>query len=231
MQLQSDVPVGVFLSGGIDSSAVAAFAKNVSASAGLRSYTVNFEAKGGADHDYASIISSELGSEHVELRLNSKTEMVLLNEVLSFIDEPVSDNALLPSYALSRRAADDGVKVLLSGAGADEIFGGYDRYFQAGFGSSFWFSGLPSSVRLMTIPLWKFYNPALKERFKNRSRNFFISTSGANLAMLSEILLEDGHFSALVNSFDLFENSLVHTSPSSLMNADLVRYLPDNILL
>ena len=94
----------------------------------------------------------------------------------------------------------------------------------------FWFSGLPSSVGLMTDPLWKFYNPALKERFKNRSRNFFISTSGANLAMLSEILLDDGQFSALVNSFDSFENSLVHTSPSSLMNADLVRYLPDNIL-
>jgi asparagine synthase (glutamine-hydrolysing) len=123
--LESDVPVGVFLSGGIDSSLLAALAAQESPGA-VRTFSIGFEEKSFDELSRARMVARRYGTDHHELVLRPDAA-ALLPEIAAAFDEPFADSSALPTYAVSRLAAGH-VKVALSGEGGDELFGGYFTY-------------------------------------------------------------------------------------------------------
>lgn len=126
-RMVADVPVGVFLSGGIDSALTAAAMTR--ADSGVRSFTVGFE--GAADYyeerPAAASIARHLGTEHTEITVTPGDALQALDGVFEGLDEPFADSSALPTYLLARETRRH-VTVALSGDGADEVFGGYRKY-------------------------------------------------------------------------------------------------------
>ncbi len=134
LRLISDVPLGAFLSGGLDSSIVVAIAAG---RLGARIPTFNVSFPGYSDHDeapYARRVAEHFGCEHHEIPVDA-SHFRDLAEVVWALDEPLADPAALPTLLLSREARKS-VTVALTGEGADEIFGGYERYALALRGSA-----------------------------------------------------------------------------------------------
>jgi asparagine synthase (glutamine-hydrolysing) len=125
-QLMSDVPLGVFLSGGLDSSVVAALATQ-RARVPLQAFCIAFEEASFDESAHARAVSRHLGIEHVEEVLSPAALLDVVEEVLDALDEPLGDHSIVPTYLLCRLAARH-VKVALGGDGADELFGGYPTY-------------------------------------------------------------------------------------------------------
>jgi asparagine synthase (glutamine-hydrolysing) len=125
-QLVADVPVGVFLSGGVDSSTVSALAKRA-VSGPLRTFSVGFEGPGAVSElPAARAVAAHLGSDHHELVMDPATVARDLEAILDGLDMPNADCTAIPTWYMSSLARDT-VTVALSGEGADEIFGGYER--------------------------------------------------------------------------------------------------------
>jgi asparagine synthase (glutamine-hydrolysing) len=124
-RLLADVPVGVFLSGGIDSSAVAAFASRARAGAGLRTFSIGFDEPSFDESEWAAHVARHVGSQHRSTAFSQEHARVALEEVAAGLDEPLADSSILPTYLLCGEARRD-VTVALGGDGADELFGGYD---------------------------------------------------------------------------------------------------------
>jgi asparagine synthase (glutamine-hydrolysing) len=125
-RMVADVPVGVFLSGGVDSTLVAAVAAQES-SRRLKTFTVGYDIGGVNETERARAVAERLGSEHHEVTLTQADVAVRAPHVLSRMDQPLGDRATLPLNALSEFARPL-VTVALGGEGADELFGGYPRY-------------------------------------------------------------------------------------------------------
>jgi asparagine synthase (glutamine-hydrolysing) len=125
-QLVADVPVGVFLSGGVDSSTVSALAGSA-VSGPLRTFSVGFEGPGAVSElPAARVVAETLGSDHHELVMDPATVARDLESILDGLDTPNADCTAIPTWYMSRLAREV-VTVALSGEGADEIFGGYER--------------------------------------------------------------------------------------------------------
>lgn len=132
-QLVADVPVGVFLSGGVDSSTIAAYAARATAERGgrLQSFSIGFDDPSYDESGLAREVAAHLGTEHHMVRLeNSRFELDTLDTILDHAGQPVGDTSCIPTLAVSRLAASH-VKVALSGDGGDELFGGYEHMFWA----------------------------------------------------------------------------------------------------
>jgi asparagine synthase (glutamine-hydrolysing) len=125
-QLVADVPVGVFLSGGIDSSSVAFLAQRHSARR-LETFSIAFDDPTFDESSYARLVAARIGSSHVEERLSEAKLLEVMDLALSKLDEPLADPSYLPTFLVSRLAASH-VKVVLGGDGGDELFGGYPTY-------------------------------------------------------------------------------------------------------
>jgi asparagine synthase (glutamine-hydrolysing) len=123
--LVADVPVGVFLSGGVDSAFLATLAAQVGTGA-VRTFSIGFEERSFDELDRARLVARRIGADHRELVLRPDAAQ-LLEEVVAAFDEPFADSSALPTYAVSQLAAGH-VKVALSGEGGDELFGGYFTY-------------------------------------------------------------------------------------------------------
>src|SRR5207253_6204717 len=123
--LVSDVPVGVLLSGGVDSSFLAALAAEES-SESLRTFSIGFEERSFDELADARLVAERYGTQHRELMLRPEAAL-LLPALAEAFDEPFADSSALPTYLVSQLAAGD-VKVALSGEGGDELFGGYYTY-------------------------------------------------------------------------------------------------------
>ncbi len=123
--LVSDVPVGVLLSGGIDSAALAALAAQES-SEPVRTFSIGFEERSFDELGDARLVAERYGTQHRELVLRPDAAL-LLPALAEAFDEPFADSSALPTYLVSQLAAQD-VKVALSGEGGDELFGGYYTY-------------------------------------------------------------------------------------------------------
>lgn len=126
-RMVADVPVGVFLSGGIDSSTIAALAARVQP--GVATFSIGFDEPGFDESPYAEAVARCIGSTHHALRFGRADFDGLFDDVTRALDEPLGDQAALPTWLLSRAARQE-VTVALSGEGADEIFGGYEHYRQ-----------------------------------------------------------------------------------------------------
>ncbi|MBW6451251.1 MAG: asparagine synthase (glutamine-hydrolyzing) [DPANN group archaeon] len=126
-RLVGDVPIGLFLSGGLDSSAILAYIKKINPEKTLRTYSVGFENISEYNElSYAKETSDYFSTEHKEVIINSKI-LEELPKMLWHLDEPISDPAIIPNYKLSEMAQKK-VKIVLTGDGADELFAGYDQY-------------------------------------------------------------------------------------------------------
>ena len=123
--LLADVPVGVLLSGGVDSGTLAALASEES-SEPVRTFSIGFEESSFNELDGARAVSERYGTRHRELVLRPDAAL-LLPALADAFDEPFADSSALPTYLVSQLAAED-VKVALSGEGGDELFGGYYTY-------------------------------------------------------------------------------------------------------
>ncbi|MGH9641642.1 MAG: asparagine synthase (glutamine-hydrolyzing) [Terriglobales bacterium] len=125
MQLVSDAPLGIFLSGGIDSSAVAALASKAAPGA-VHTFTIGFDEAGLDESQYAARVAAAIGSRHTNVTLREEDFLRQLPDALSAIDQPTFD--ALNTYFVSRAAREAGMTVALAGTGGDELFGGYPSF-------------------------------------------------------------------------------------------------------
>lgn len=125
-QLIADVPVGIFLSGGIDSSIVAMLASEV-AKERMKAFSIGFRDPTFDEIEHARAVARRAGVEHIEETLDESNLLAIVDEALGKLDEPMADPSLLPTYLLSRLAARH-VKVVVGGDGGDELWAGYPTY-------------------------------------------------------------------------------------------------------
>src|SRR5207302_11279611 len=127
-RLITDVPLGCFLSGGIDSSLVTAYAQEL-VSGRLKTYTVGFENSSMNEASYAAEIARHLGTNHHEIMISPQSVIDEFPDILARASEPIGDDSFLPTFLISRETRRE-VTVALSGDGGDELFCGYDKYRQ-----------------------------------------------------------------------------------------------------
>jgi asparagine synthase (glutamine-hydrolysing) len=165
MRLVADVPLGVLLSGGVDSSAVAALAVGASAET-VKTFSISFAEKSFDESAYARGVADFLETDHHEERLSANLAADLVGEIGSWMDEPLSDPSLIPTYLLCRFTRQH-VTVALGGDGGDEIFAGYPMYF--GHRVARAYSRVPRALRRLAI------EPAIRRlpvKTKNLSFDF-----------------------------------------------------------
>ena len=143
---RSDVPLGVFLSGGVDSSSVAAALAELEPAQGIRTFSIGFDDKSFDESDHARAVAAQLGTDHRERKFSAEMVMEHLPEVAGWLDEPFGDASILPTHLLSRFAREE-VTVALGGDGADELMAGYPT-FAAERASNF-FKKLPRAARAL----------------------------------------------------------------------------------
>ncbi|MCP2621209.1 asparagine synthase (glutamine-hydrolyzing), partial [Candidatus Aminicenantes bacterium AC-334-E05] len=125
-RLISDVPLGVFLSGGIDSSTVTYLMSKVSNSK-IKTFSIGFEEQSFNELEYARVVAEHIKSEHTEFVVKSKMVKELVPVLMEYLDEPLADASIIPTYIISKLAREF-VTVALAGDGGDELFAGYDTY-------------------------------------------------------------------------------------------------------
>ena len=229
-QLRSDVPIGALLSGGFDSGMIVASASK--AGVPLHTYSVGFDdGLQASELPVARDMANRYGSIHHERVISGNEIIGLLNGALANLSEPVADSAIVPTYCLSSMAAEDGVKVLLSGTGGDEVFAGYSRYVGSSLKRRMLFS-LPRTLRAMLGDTF-LRNSLLGARLRHPSLDMLIYAGGS--PSLARNLFEDD------TAFRRFLEELVEDvfpsparGPIGLyehMMFDLQVYLPDLLLM
>jgi asparagine synthase (glutamine-hydrolysing) len=231
-QMIADVPVGVMLSGGLDSSLITAYAAE--ADRDIYTFTVGFEGYGGADErHFARQIAQWFGTRHNELNVTGANP-----EVMSILAaqccEPSTDPAIIPGY-LIYNAASEHCKVVMGGDGGDEIFGGYDRY-------DIWmnlkkkYSNIPSSIRSL---ISNSAENMLSIGFKGRHYLMQIDTDfESSLPLKDNLFTFEERRNLLPTSWELsnsnnVKNNMVNPHIPFLdraMRYDMKGFLPDNIL-
>lgn len=192
-QMLSDVPLGAFLSGGIDSSTIVALMQNQS-SKPIKTFTIGFEDKGYNEAVHARAVAKHLGTEHTELYIQPKDALSVIPKLSSIYCEPFSDSSQIPTYLVSQLASQH-VKVALSGDGGDELFGGYNRYLMA---QDIWQQSrkFPKKARkLISHVLRTFPSKSWDAIFKNLTpvlpKPLRIRTPGDKMYKLAEVLTTD----------------------------------------
>lgn len=257
IRMQSDVPLGAFLSGGIDSSTIVALMQKQS-SRPISTFTIGFTEKDFDEAQIAKKVAHHLGTDHTELYLSPQDAMNVIPKLPNLYDEPFSDSSQIPTFLVSELARSK-VTVALSGDGGDELFGGYGRYQK---GKKLWnsMSKIPLPFRraisksVLTVPV-EFLDPifgslsllspgganlrGIIKRIPDHSHRFArIFEARDLLAMHSRIVANPevnrvvlGDHNSIINIFrnTPIPKNLTHLE-EQMMYLDTLHYLPDDIL-
>ena len=249
-QMISDVPLGAFLSGGIDSSTIVALMQSQS-NYPIKTFTIGFNESDYSEAQYAKKIAKHLGTDHTELYVPPKTAMEVIPKLPMMYDEPFSDSSQIPTFLVSQLAKQQ-VKVALSGDGGDELFCGYNRYVMS---KKFW-----NTFRLMPLNLRKYIAHGIQSISpKNLSRiskfmpglnqystfgdkmhkgaNVLKAKSLYNLYYMlcshwqnpTDVVINSKEPGTLLTEFKAELTGL--NSQQQMMARDLTTYLPDDILV
>jgi|TARA_B110000238_G_C16141935_1_gene446785 asparagine synthase (glutamine-hydrolysing) len=246
-QMISDVPLGAFLSGGVDSSLVVANMQKHSMSK-IKTYTIGFENKDYDESAHAQKVSEHLGTEHFTLHVSAHDALEIIPSLPEIYDEPFADSSQIPTYFVCK-SAKQSVTVALSGDAGDELFGGYNRYI---WGPKVWNAAkfLPPSLRNLAAQSLQVFSPNIL----NTGLSFLnISRPGDKIHKLSQALTEtnsmNDFYSNLVSEWNTFEPLIKNDSDNNfnfedkfldgldglssaeqMMLIDAQTYLPDDIL-
>jgi len=247
-QMQSDVPLGAFLSGGIDSSTIVALMQSQSDSQ-VNTFTIGFNAKEYDEAKHARMVANHIGTNHFEMYVSERDALDIIPDLPNIYDEPFADSSQIPTYLVSKFAKQE-VTVALSGDAGDELFGGYNRYVFAEKMFSKIMKGpisirqlISSAIFTMTEEKWNtLLNNFLSERFTD---------IGHKLHKVANVLpsksIRDMHFklvSQIHNPSDWLLNANEYKTPlnddterfvelnpiEQMMAYDLITYLPTDIL-
>ena len=245
-QMISDVPLGAFLSGGIDSSTVVSIMQE-QADIPVKTFTIGFNEKGFDEAKYAKSIANHLGTDHTELYINANDAIKVIPDMHSIYCEPFADSTQIPNFIVSRLANND-VTVALSGDGGDELFGGYSRYNHI---DNIWkkINYFPLSTRnliskILTYPLQEksIYSRYKSKTLTNLSKRIISGTNLINSETIDKLYLHvitQIPFSEdVIHDGYLKETKLDDLKPSfgdisnieKMMATDTINYLPDDIL-
>ncbi|MGH6635573.1 MAG: asparagine synthase (glutamine-hydrolyzing) [Gammaproteobacteria bacterium] len=253
-QMVADVPLGAFLSGGVDSSAVVALMQTQSPRP-VKTFTIGFWEKGYNEAEYAKAVACHLSTEHTEIYVTEEEALEVIPSLPGIYDEPFADSSQIPTYLVSKLARQQ-VTVSLSGDGGDELFGGYNRYFWA---SNMWrkLGWLPTPMRLVLAVLLTSVQPQAWNSVFHRFQCFLpgrwrYANPGDKLHKLADVL-------AVKTAEEIYHQLVSHWEKPALvvvngkepetvltdsagwaqlpdfehrmMYLDLVTYLPDDILV
>ncbi|MGE5260888.1 MAG: asparagine synthase (glutamine-hydrolyzing) [Actinomycetota bacterium] len=243
-RLVADVPLGAFLSGGIDSSTVAAMMRANSASP-VRTYSIGFSETGYNEAPHAKDVARHLGTQHTELYVSPREAEAVIPELPTIYDEPFADSSQVPTFLLSKLTRQH-VTVALSGDGGDELFAGYTRHRFARV-----LADLPASVGRGLACGLGFAGPVLWDRlFSFVPAKRRPTLAGDKMLKAAAMLKEGGAggYRSLVSAWDepetialkghefkgpIFDSSLETAIPDGLERMqylDTLTYLPDDIL-
>ena len=250
LRMEADVPLGAFLSGGIDSTSIAALMQEHSANP-IRTFTIGYDNGNIDESRYARAIADHLGTRHTELRLSPADALRAIPEMPKVYDEPFSDSSQLPAYLLSRFTSEH-VKVALSGDGGDEVFGGYNRHVwaAAAWRGTQWY---PASLRRGLARAATGVSPATWERVARvaprRLRGHLTTNKISKLAQVVSAESPAEAYRRLISHWPTDGNPVFGGAPyrgvadsvgewpnlgeptEQMMALDSVSYLPDDILV
>jgi len=232
-QLVSDVPIGVLLSGGVDSSLLATIATKEYGSS-LTAFTAGFKDGGRVDEtDFAKKTAKRLGIKHEVVRLDPKDFMKTLESAVWHTEEPIATTSLLPLFLLCKKIGESH-KVVLSGQGVDELFGGYRRHLAEQISQKIrpLFSFAPlKTVASMFIGKSKAERAFYSLGEKNETLRFLKIFSLFNDDMRREILKSPPN-NSLTKSIDYYKNDLHGLDNlNRLLHIEMRTSLPDDLLL
>jgi asparagine synthase (glutamine-hydrolysing) len=243
-RLVADVPLGAFLSGGIDSSTIAAMMR-MRSNAAVRTYSIGFREEGFDEAPHARAVAAYLGTDHTELYVSPAEAREVIPELPTIYDEPFADSSQIPTYLLSKLTREH-VTVALSGDGGDELFAGYTRHRFARLAS-----GMPAPMGKALACGIGVAGPALWERvFSLLPTEWRPKLAPDKMHKASRLFRagEESGYLTLVSAWDdpdelviggkepkgpIFDAGLARALPDSLdrmQYLDTITYLPDDIL-
>jgi len=186
LQMKADVPLGAFLSGGIDSSLITALMQDMSVNP-IRTFTVGFDDSDYDESPFAAEVAKHLGTDHTKINVSEKEALEVIPRLANYYSEPFADSSQIPTFLVSK-VAKSKVTVALSGDGGDELFGGYNRYL---WGDRIWnkIAFMPFSLRkslgklILATPNQIFARTENLINFRNPSKGVsFLSDKARKLA-------------------------------------------------
>ena len=203
-QMISDVPLGAFLSGGVDSSTIVALMQS-NQNSKVKTFTVGFDDTGYDESKNATKIADYLGTDHFNYHVTDKEARNVIPELPWLYDEPFADSSQIPTYLICR-AARQKVKVALSGDGGDELFGGYNRYI---YGQRLWsiISNIPSPIRYFLGSILKKPSNDNWNRFQKLYNT--LRPGSAGISHLGNKAHKLGQSLFMTQNFDRFNKSIL----------------------
>lgn len=247
-QMQSDVPLGAFLSGGVDSSLVVALMQQHSPKA-IKTFTIGFDDKDRDESRHAQDVANYIGTEHYSHIISDREFEEITSQLSKVYDEPFADESQIPTVLVSKLAREH-VTVCLTGDGADEIFGGYTRYLMI---NQLWqyISRIPKILRAPTAEVLRFFSqiPMPGELYSIDRKTILSKISRKNLSLAASVINKDNFpefYQYLITQHLDDSNFLNNPSPTipfeepvgirhlseldQMMNMDFHNYLPSDIL-